>query len=147
MKSPLVSVIILNWNRKEDVSETLERLQAQSFKNFETIVVDNASKDGSIAYLRKNFPEIKVFGLKKNYALFGFNFAMKKARGKYFLHLASDAMLANDVIEKHIEKLKTNPSLGVSCATTYEWGTKKYLARSEERRVGKECRSRWSPYH
>ena len=127
MKNPLVSVIILNWNRKEDVSETLARLRSQTFKNFETIVVDNASSDGSVAYFRKNFPETKVLQLKKNYALFGFNFAMEKARGKYFLHLASDAMLAKDVIEKHIEKLEANPNLGVSSASTYDWQTKRYL--------------------
>ncbi len=128
MKSPLMSVIILNWNRKNDVSETLARLRLQTFKNFETLVVDNASNDGSVSYFRKNFPETKVLPLKKNYALFGFNLAMEKARGKYFLHLASDAMLANNVIEKHIKKLEANPNLGVSCATTYEWRTKRYLA-------------------
>ena len=113
-----MSVIILNWNRKNDVSETLARLRLQTFKNFETLVVDNASNDGSVSYFRKNFPETKVLPLKKNYALFGFNLAMEKARGKYFLHLASDAMLANNVIEKHIKKLESNPSLGISCATT-----------------------------
>jgi len=82
-----------------------------------TIVIPTYNEAENIGVLLKNI-----------IALFGFNFAMEKASGKYFLHLASDAMLAKDVIEKHIVKLETNPNLGVSCATTYEWGTKRYLA-------------------
>lgn len=126
MVRPLVSVIILNWNRKDDVSETLRRLQSQTFKNFETIVVDNASIDGSVNYIRENYPEVRIVALKKNYALAGFNFGMQKANGELFIHFASDAIPRKDVIEKHVEKLKANLDLGVSCPSTYEWESKKY---------------------
>ena len=121
-----VSVIILNWNRKKDVSETLLRIRKQTVKPFETIVVDNASTDGSIPYIKKHFPEVKIVALPKNYALEGMNYGMKAGRGDYFIHLASDAIPANDLIQKHMEKFKNNPSLGMSCPVTYELKTKKF---------------------
>ena len=127
MKKPLVSVIILNWNRKEDVSETLIRLKNQTYKNFEVIVVDNASTDGSLSHFRRNFPETKIVGLDKNYGLYGWNFGMRSAMGEYLLLLASDSRIKNDLIKKHVEKLNRNKAIGVSCPATYELKTRRYL--------------------
>jgi hypothetical protein len=52
MTYPRVSVIILNWNGWEDTKECLESLAKITYPNFETIIVDNASTDGSRKYLR-----------------------------------------------------------------------------------------------
>ena len=56
---PLVSVVIVNWNRCDDVVETLTDLQSQTYQNIETIVVDNGSVDDSIITLEEKFPEVK----------------------------------------------------------------------------------------
>ena len=123
-----VSVIILNWNRKEDVSLTLTKLSNQTAKPFEIIVVDNASTDGSIKHITKHFPKVKIVKLLKNIGLAGFNLGMESALGDYFLLLASDSIPNDDLIAKHLTKFKNNPSLGVSCPSTFELQTKKYLA-------------------
>ncbi|MCB1018555.1 MAG: glycosyltransferase, partial [Acidobacteria bacterium] len=46
--SPLISVIVINWNRRELLEACLRSLQAQLFQDFEVIVVDNGSHDGSL---------------------------------------------------------------------------------------------------
>jgi GT2 family glycosyltransferase len=50
--SPLISVIIVNWNRKPMLEDCLRSLEAQRFPDFEVIVVDNGSIDGSLALLQ-----------------------------------------------------------------------------------------------
>jgi GT2 family glycosyltransferase len=127
MRELLVSVIILNWNRKKDTSELIGALRKQTYKNFEVIVVDNASEDGSVEHIRRHYPDVRVVEAEVNFALYGFNLGMKEARGKYFLHLASDTIPDERLIEKQVEKLDGSSDLGVSCASTYDWGTKRYL--------------------
>lgn len=127
MKKPLVSVIILNWNRRQDVLELLEQLKTQTYTQIEILVVDNDSRDGSTSAIRKTFPKVRLVGLPTNIALAGFSKGMEVARGDYFVLLASDTMVTDNLIEKHVEKLLNNPGLGISCASTFDWETKHYL--------------------
>jgi GT2 family glycosyltransferase len=122
-----VSVIILNWNRKKDVSKTISFVKRQTVKPMEIIVVDNASIDGSVEYIHKIHKNVHILSLPKNIALAGFNEGMKIAKGNYFLLLASDAIPKSNVIEKHLSKFRNLPKLGVSSASTFEYKTGKYI--------------------
>ncbi|MCW2763412.1 MAG: hypothetical protein JWR85_3613, partial [Marmoricola sp.] len=51
--SPLVSIIILNWNKPLDTTVCIESIKKQTYKNIQTIVVDNGSIDDSVEILRK----------------------------------------------------------------------------------------------
>ena len=51
-----VSVIILNWNGKKFLKECLESLAAQTYREFETVLVDNGSADGSTEFVRDELP-------------------------------------------------------------------------------------------
>ncbi len=51
-----VAIIILNWNGKNDTIECLKSLQNIDYKNYEIIIVDNASSDGSVEEISKQFP-------------------------------------------------------------------------------------------
>ena len=55
METPVISVVIVNWNRKDLLHACLQSVAAQTFKDFEVIVVDNGSDDGSAAMVRE-FP-------------------------------------------------------------------------------------------
>jgi glycosyltransferase involved in cell wall biosynthesis len=57
---PEISVIIPNWNGKYLLETCLTALRRQTFRDFETILVDNGSEDGSAEYVRSQFPEIEV---------------------------------------------------------------------------------------
>ncbi|MBU0618896.1 glycosyltransferase family 2 protein [Patescibacteria group bacterium] len=127
MKQPQISVIILNWNRKQDTVNLIRQLKKQTFKNFEIIVVDNASTDGSAAYVKCHYSDVRLVRAKNNQALYSFSLGMKQARGEYFVLLACDTVVPANLLAKHLEKLTNNPQLGVSCPSTYDHSTKRYL--------------------
>ena len=54
---PEMSVIVLNWNGKHFLETCLTALRRQTFRDFETILVDNGSTDGSTEYVRAEFPK------------------------------------------------------------------------------------------
>ena len=64
----MISVIIINHNGKEHLEACLKSLAAQTLgqDEFEIILVDNGSTDGSVEYLEKNFPAVRIVGLKEN---------------------------------------------------------------------------------
>ncbi len=72
---PEISVIILNWNGRQFLEDCLGSMQRQTFRDFETIFVDNGSSDGSIEYVRARFPEVKVLALQTNRGFAGGNIA------------------------------------------------------------------------
>ena len=63
---PEISVIVVNWNGKRFLDDCLGSLRRQTFRDFETIFVDNGSSDGSPEYVRSCFPEIKLVALHEN---------------------------------------------------------------------------------
>ena len=70
---PEISVVVLNWNGKHFLEDCLGSLRRQTFQDFETILVDNGSSDGSVEYVRRNFPEVQVLALPDNRGFAGGN--------------------------------------------------------------------------
>jgi GT2 family glycosyltransferase len=64
--SPRVTVVVPNWNGERFLLTCLGSLRRQSFTDFETILVDNGSTDGSVAFAGRNFPEVRVLPLPEN---------------------------------------------------------------------------------
>ena len=64
--SPQVTVVIPNWNGERFLDVCLSSLRHQTFRDFETILVDNGSSDGSVAFMEENFPEVRVVRLPEN---------------------------------------------------------------------------------
>ena len=73
MSLPFVSIAILNWNGRHFLQQFLPSVMASSWPNREIVVIDNASTDDSVQYLRENFPAVKIvqnaanFGYTKGY--------------------------------------------------------------------------------
>jgi hypothetical protein len=72
---PEISVIVLNWNGKHFLETCLTALRRQTFRDFEAILVDNGSQDGSVEYVRTNFPEVHLILLNENRGFTGGNIA------------------------------------------------------------------------
>jgi GT2 family glycosyltransferase len=66
MTSPRTTIVIPNWNGQHFLGPCLAALRAQSDRNFGVVVVDNASDDGSAAFVEQNFPEVKLLRLDVN---------------------------------------------------------------------------------
>jgi GT2 family glycosyltransferase len=63
---PRVTVVIPNWNGERFLEICLGSLRAQTFGDFETVLVDNGSSDGSVAFVEENFPEVRLLRLPEN---------------------------------------------------------------------------------
>ena len=76
-----VTIIILNWNKKEFLEENLRSVLDQNYGNFEVVVADNGSEDGSVEYLKKvrvKEKRLNVLEFEKNYGyVSGYNKAVK----------------------------------------------------------------------
>lgn len=88
---PLVSIVIPNLNGMTYLQSCLSSLQEQTYREFEVIVVDNASTDESVQFIRTNFPQTLIMENRKN---LGFseanNQGIRAARGKYIATLNND---------------------------------------------------------
>src|ERR1700680_2070945 len=71
--SPLVAVVIVNWNGREDTAACLESLRRDGYPRQFVIVVDNDSADGSAAAVRSGFPEATVIEAGANLGFTGGN--------------------------------------------------------------------------
>jgi GT2 family glycosyltransferase len=89
---PFFSVIVLNWNGRHLLEECLSSLEAQSFRDFETIVVDNGSTDGSVEWLKAGGGgEVRLVELPCNLGFAGGNNAgIRASRGTWVAFLNND---------------------------------------------------------
>ncbi len=101
-----ISIIIVNYRTAQLTSDCIESIRKHSAgDNYEIIVVDNASNDGSAEFLQEKFPEIRVIVAEEN---LGFgranNFGVTLAQGKYVFFLNSDTVFLNDVLGEFHKK-------------------------------------------
>ena len=68
-----VSVIVLNWDGKDFLTGCFEALRGQTFRDFEVILVDNGSTDGSVPWVQQHCPEVRVCALERNLGFAGGN--------------------------------------------------------------------------
>lgn len=115
MEKGKVSIIIVNWNGGDVFRNCLLSLKKISYPDWELVVIDNASSDGS-----ERFPEelgIKNLTVINNESNVGFaptnNLGYEKARGEYILLLNNDTEVAPDILESLTSRLSKEKDLGV----------------------------------
>lgn len=113
-ENPEISIIIVNWNGKKFLKKCLDSLRNQTYQNFEIIFVDNGSNDGSVKFIKVNFPEIKIIENKNNLGFAaGNNQGIKESTGKYIFTLNNDTTTDNNCIENIIKPMKNDNSMGM----------------------------------
>lgn len=111
---PLVSVLIVNWNGKHHLTECLDSLAAQIFKDFEVVLVDNGSRDGSAAFVRASYPWVKVVLLSENTGFAeGNNVAAANAAGDYLVTLNNDTWVDPGWLQALVSVAESHPSAGM----------------------------------
>lgn len=129
MKLPLISILIVTWNRREDVLETIRSIYEQTYQNFEIVVVDNGSSDDTIEALRQVYPEVVIVALDHNLGVSaGRNAGIEVAKGNIIFCLDSDANPSLDTMTNIVNKFQSESKVGVINskiidATTREIGT------------------------
>lgn len=120
------SIIIVNYQTYQLTKDTINSIidKHHSF-NYEIIVVDNASKDDSLAKLQKDFKDkVKFIASKENNGFAaGNNLAIEKAKGRYVLLLNSDTVVLDDSLDKIYKYMEENVDVGATgCQVILESG-------------------------
>lgn len=110
---PEITVIILNWNGKHFLADCLCATRRQTFRDFETILVDNGSTDGSGEYVRTQFPEVKLLALPENLGFTGGNIAgYAQASGDLIVLLNNDTEAHPNWLEEIHRASQSYPDAG-----------------------------------
>ncbi|TYP95136.1 hypothetical protein LX73_0431 [Fodinibius salinus] len=97
---PFFSIIIVSWNALGHLKNYLPSVAATSYPNYEIILADNASDDGSKAWVQEHFPEVKIAALDENYGYCGGNNrAVPYANGEILLFLNNDVRVEPDWLD------------------------------------------------
>ena len=111
--TPLVSVVVLNWNGRHFLETCLSSLLRQTYPNYEIWLVDNGSEDGSVEYVQTHFPTVQVLALGHNTGFSaGNNAGMRAARGEYIALLNNDTEVDPRWIEAQVSALEDNRRAG-----------------------------------
>lgn len=111
--APLVSVIVLNWNGRDVLTECLQALSVQTYPHYEILVVDNGSTDGSAALVRERFPQVRVIALPENVGFgAGNNIGYRHAQGEYIALLNNDTCVAQQWLAALCDALERYPAAG-----------------------------------
>ena len=119
MVETLVSIITPCYNGSDYIAETIESVMAQSYSNWEMIVVDDGSKD-STASIVQNYVEkdarIKLIRQKNKGSAAARNNGIKSAKGRYIALLDSDDVWMPEFLEKQIAFMKEKNAVCVYCS-------------------------------
>ncbi|MFB6232184.1 MAG: glycosyltransferase family 2 protein [Salinibacter sp.] len=114
-----MSIIIVSWNARSLVERCLPSVMATDYSNFEVIFADNASSDGSAAWVAREYPEVKIVRHPENWLFCrGNNAAVPHASGEYVVLLNNDVEVPPgwlrplvDVMTRHNDVAAVQPKL------------------------------------
>jgi GT2 family glycosyltransferase len=114
---PRISVIILNWNGRKFLQECLDSLMAQTFRDFETVLVDNGSTDGSAEFVRESYPWVRLVELPENTGFAdGNNRGLAACDGEFIVTLNNDTKVAHDFLAELVRAVAGDAQIGMSAA-------------------------------
>lgn len=94
MQSNLVSIVILNHNGRQFLPNCLASVSRQHFDSYEVILVDNASEDDSVAFVKEHFPDVRIIQADRNLGFAGGNnLGVGEARGRLVVLLNNDVVV------------------------------------------------------
>jgi len=103
----LVSIVIVNWNHRLFLPGCLEALKTQTYSPIEIFVIDNASSDGSIVWIKEKYPDVNIKAFEENMGFSkAFNYGMTLAKGEFVLSLNPDVVAATDFVEQMVKGIE-----------------------------------------
>lgn len=113
---PLISVLIVNYNGKDFLKPCLDSVLAQTFKDFEIILVDNCSSDLSIEFVKNLYDDkrLKLYSLDSNKGFAGGNnYAFSMSSGEYIVLLNNDVVVEGNWLEELYSFISVRPDAGI----------------------------------
>ncbi len=114
-RQPLVSIVIPHWNHREVLVECLDSLSRTRYTPVEILLVDNASSDDSVQYVRTHFPDVRIIQNDQNLGFAGgCNRGIERARGKYVVILNNDTTQHPDWLSILVRFMEQQPAVGLA---------------------------------
>jgi hypothetical protein len=130
LKMPDVTIIIVNYNGKEFLPECLSCLERQTFRNFDVVVVDNGSTDGSLEELGRFLQgrllrnRVRTLSLRSNTGFTGGNIeGMRYCKGEYVALLNNDTEADERWLEELVKAMDAAPEVGICASKMIAYGT------------------------
>lgn len=120
---PKIFLIILNWNGKEVLKECLESIEKIDYPNYEVIVVDNGSIDGSQKAIKEDFPYVHLIENEKNEGVaegqnIGIRYALEKGTDYVFI-LNNDVTLDKNILKELLKVAESDDKIGIAGPKIY----------------------------
>ena len=124
MMHPKVIVLILSYNGKHLLDDSVTSYLANDYRNFEVVVIDNGSTDGTKEYVQEQWPEVFVLRKENNLGYsggfnFGLYYAFNKLQADYVLITNNDVKADKYVISELLKVAQKNSSIGFVTGKVY----------------------------
>jgi len=125
MHQPLVYIIILNSNRRDDTLACLASISQSTYKEISVIVLDNKSTDGSVEAIRSSFPKVQLINLSTNLGYAGNNNVgieeAIKQEAEWILVLNEDTILDPDCLTELVKVGESDTKIGIVGPLVYHY--------------------------
>jgi hypothetical protein len=144
---PRVAILILNWNGIRDTLDTLESVQRLQYSNFEVVLVDNGSTDGSREAIATAFPAVRLIAPSTNLGVaggrnLGIEAILRQPDVSYVLILDNDVAAEPLLLDKLVEAAKRDATLGIVGPIVYYHSDPKRIWSAGSRFIFREVISR-----
>jgi GT2 family glycosyltransferase len=128
-KFPKIFIIVLNYNGKDVLRDNIASLMELSYSDFEVVLVDNNSQDGSVEIIRSMWPKIHLIRNSQNIGFaagnnIGIKFALERG-ARYVLLINNDTICEKNFLSRLVEVGQKNKEIGLLSPVIHEGKTKK----------------------
>jgi len=121
----LVSIIIVNWNAIDYLRGCIDSILSQKFTDYEIILVDNASTDHSVSFVKKHYPQVKIIENTENVGFAeGNNIGIKNSTGKLIALFNPDAVADKDWLNILVNAIQTDSNIAAVTGKMFYLGDK-----------------------
>lgn len=114
-QNPKIDIIICCYNNRKIIRECLTSIKNQTYKNFRCILVDDASTDDTVSFVKEKFPRVEIIRIEKNQGpSINRNIGINKSNSKYIVTLDSDIILEKSWLEKQFKFIESDNRIGIS---------------------------------
>ncbi len=118
-----VSVVVVTRNNREGLVECLDSVENQDFATMETIVVDNASTDGTTSEIQADYPWVNYIDLEEDRGVGAYNVGLEAATGELIIVLSANSRLPGEgIVSRIVRKFRENKNLGAAGFRTIDPG-------------------------
>lgn len=137
------SVIVLTWNQKDLTIRCLDSLLKQKYSDYEVILVDNGSEDGTAEAVSERFGEkVKVVALSTNRGFCGGNnegVRSSSKNSKYVMFLNNDTIVPDNLLSEAVKSIRSSVNIGAVSVSFFNKGHEKEFKKLTKEKISSTC--------